>query len=119
MHDPVTDKKEYYQVLIRNIRIRILPVSIIIFLIGCAAIVSVSFTLSKDLVKHIAKTDQKNEATVANAIEGMKRGAFDYLMKPCNLEDLIHKIEKAATKKFEHEEKIMEARAREITGHMV
>jgi DNA-binding NtrC family response regulator len=58
-------------------------------------------------------------ATVENAIEGMKRGAFDYLMKPCNLEDLIRKIEQAATKKFKHEEKIMEARAKEITGRMV
>ncbi|NWH05960.1 response regulator [Desulfobacter latus] len=58
-------------------------------------------------------------ATVQNAIEGMKRGAFDYLMKPCNLEALIAKIEEAATKKFQHEEKIMEARAKEITGRMV
>ena len=58
-------------------------------------------------------------ATVQNAIEGMKRGAFDYLMKPCNLEELIAKIEEAATKKFQHEEKIMEARAKEITGRMV
>ena len=58
-------------------------------------------------------------ATVENAIEGMKRGAFDYLMKPCNLEELIAKIEEAAGKKAHHEEKIMEARAKEITGRMV
>ena len=58
-------------------------------------------------------------ATVENAIEGMKRGAFDYLMKPCNLEDLIAKIKEAAAKKFRHEEKIMEARAKEITGRMI
>ncbi len=58
-------------------------------------------------------------ATVENAIEGMKRGAFDYLMKPCNLEELIAKIEEAASKKLRHEEKIMEARAKEITGRMI
>src|SRR6056297_1342757 len=58
-------------------------------------------------------------ATVQSAIEGMKRGAFDYLMKPCNLEELIAKIEEAATKKLQHEQKIMEARAKEITGRMV
>ncbi len=57
-------------------------------------------------------------ATVENAIEGMKRGAFDYLMKPCNLEELIGKIEQAADKKSQHEQKIMQARVKEITGRM-
>ena len=58
-------------------------------------------------------------ATVGNAIDGMKQGAFDYLIKPCELKELIAKIEEAATKKFQHEEKIIEARAKEITGRMV
>ncbi len=58
-------------------------------------------------------------ATVESAIEGMKQGAFDYLMKPCDLTALIEKLEKAAGKKQEHEEKIMEARHREISGRMV
>ncbi len=58
-------------------------------------------------------------ATVENAIEGMKRGAFDYLMKPCHLEELIDKIEQAADKKFQHEQKIMQARVKEITGRMI
>ncbi len=34
-------------------------------------------------------------ASVDPAIEGMKLGAFDYLMKPCQLEDLMVKIESA------------------------
>ncbi len=34
-------------------------------------------------------------ATVDSAIEGIKEGAFDYLMKPCELEELIEKIRKA------------------------
>jgi len=50
-------------------------------------------------------------ATVESAIEGMKRGAFDYLMKPCDIEILMAKVEQAATKKREHETKILEARA--------
>jgi FixJ family two-component response regulator len=41
----------------------------------------------------------------------MKRGAFDYLMKPCDLEVLMTKLNQAAVKKREHETKILEARA--------
>jgi len=33
-----------------------------------------------------------------NGEEGMREGAFDYLMKPVNLEDLIVKIKQAAEK---------------------
>ena len=50
-------------------------------------------------------------ATVESAIEGMKRGAFDYLMKPCDMGILMAKLEAAATTKREHEAKILEARA--------
>ena len=54
-------------------------------------------------------------ATVESGIEGMKLGAFDYLMKPCDIEILISKVADAAVKKRAHEEKIIEARIREIT----
>jgi len=50
-------------------------------------------------------------ATVESAIEGMKHGAFDYLMKPCDMEVLTDKLNQAASKKREHEAKILEARA--------
>jgi DNA-binding NtrC family response regulator len=50
-------------------------------------------------------------ATVESAIEGMKRGAFDYLMKPCDLDLLMDKLNQAAVKKRAHEAKILEARA--------
>jgi len=50
-------------------------------------------------------------ATVESAIEGMKRGAYDYLMKPCEIDPLLEKVVAAAEKKREHEEKILEARA--------
>ena len=50
-------------------------------------------------------------ATVESAIEGMKRGAFDYLMKPCDMDTLIAKLNQAGQKKRDHETKILEARA--------
>jgi DNA-binding NtrC family response regulator len=50
-------------------------------------------------------------ATVESAIEGMKRGAFDYLMKPCDMDALIAKLGQAGQKKRDHEAKILEARA--------
>ena len=57
-------------------------------------------------------------ATVESAIEGMKLGAFDYLMKPCELEQLMAKVQEAAKKKRDHEEKIREARVREaLSAH--
>ena len=48
--------------------------------------------------------------TMESAIDGMKLGAFDYLMKPCDIEDLVSKIKAAAQKKNEHVKKIEEAK---------
>jgi DNA-binding NtrC family response regulator len=53
-------------------------------------------------------------ATVESAIEGMKFGAFDYLMKPCDMGQLMGKVNEAARKKRGHEEKIREAHVKEI-----
>jgi len=50
-------------------------------------------------------------ATVESAIDGMKKGAFDYLMKPCEVDDLLEKLNEANDKKREREDKILEARA--------
>lgn len=55
-------------------------------------------------------------ATVETGIEGMKQGAFDYLMKPCEMDVLLGKVEEGASKRRAHEEKIIEARMKEITG---
>jgi DNA-binding NtrC family response regulator len=48
--------------------------------------------------------------TVEMAIEGMKNGAFDFLMKPCETEDLTAKIGKAHDRKAEHEDRIRSAK---------
>lgn len=53
-------------------------------------------------------------ATVDSAIEGMKLGALDYLMKPCDMEILLGKLREAKSKKAKQEEKIAEARAMSI-----
>jgi len=55
-------------------------------------------------------------ATVESAIEGMKLGAFDYLLKPCDMDHLIAKVSEAAAKKRQHEDKIINARIQEITA---
>lgn len=55
-------------------------------------------------------------ATVETAIDGMKLGALDYLMKPCEMEVLMAKVEEAAARKRSHENKIVDARLREITS---
>lgn len=58
-------------------------------------------------------------ATVETAIEGMKLGAYDYLMKPCDMDLLLKKVQEAAAKKRGHEEKIVEARMKEITARRI
>jgi two-component system, OmpR family, response regulator VicR len=68
------------------------------------------------LVEVIMLTGQ---ATVESAIEGMKQGAFDYLMKPCDIDQLMAKVNEAAAKKRRHEEKIIQARIKEITSRRV
>jgi len=53
-------------------------------------------------------------ATVESAIEGMRLGAFDYLMKPCEVDELLAKVGEAAAKKRAHQEKILEATGKEL-----
>ena len=52
-------------------------------------------------------------ATVETAIEGMKQGAYDYLMKPTDMKDLVEKITRAYELKAAHQERIRKA---EIEG---
>ena len=50
-------------------------------------------------------------ATVDAAIRGMRKGAFDYLMKPCSIEVLVTKVAEAAARKKHQEEKMAEFQA--------
>ena len=58
-------------------------------------------------------------STVESAIEGMKKGAFDYLMKPCEMDQIIAKVSEAVAQKRQHEEKIIQARLKEITSRRI
>jgi DNA-binding NtrC family response regulator len=51
-------------------------------------------------------------ATVESAIDGLKSGATDYLMKPTDIDELIKKATEAFEKRQRLEEKIRLARAR-------
>ena len=52
-------------------------------------------------------------ATVVSAIDGLKSGAWDYLMKPADISQIIEKAEIAFEKRIRQEEKIRTAQARQ------
>ncbi|MEW5722255.1 MAG: response regulator [Thermodesulfobacteriota bacterium] len=52
-------------------------------------------------------------ATIESAIEGLKSGAFDYLMKPTDIEELLEKAKDAYEKR-----KIIEERIRQAQAHL-
>jgi DNA-binding NtrC family response regulator len=53
-------------------------------------------------------------ATMESAVEGLKSGAMDYLMKPADLDEIIRKAEDAFIKIQRLEEKIRVAQMRKI-----
>lgn len=53
-------------------------------------------------------------ATVESAIDGLKSGATDYLMKPADIEEIIEKAEDAFAKIQSLEEKIRVAQTRRL-----
>lgn len=52
--------------------------------------------------------------TTETAIRGMKLGAFDYLQKPADFDDLREKLDGASKKKSEQDERIRQAEARAL-----
>ncbi len=67
----------------------------------------------KPLIEVIMLT---GHATIETAIEGMKLGAFDFLLKPCETEALLSKIDKAYAKKIEHDERIRAAKVEKLVS---
>ena len=53
-------------------------------------------------------------ASVETSIEGMKLGAFDYLLKPMKFEELLQKMAAAFEKKATHDKKIQDAKIQEL-----
>jgi two-component system, OmpR family, response regulator CpxR len=60
----------------------------------------------KPLVEVIMLT---GHATIESGIQGLKLGAYDYLMKPTDTEDLVAKMLRAYARKSEQEERIRRA----------
>ncbi|MBL7225223.1 MAG: response regulator [Desulfobacteraceae bacterium] len=52
-------------------------------------------------------------ASVESSIEGMKLGAFDYVLKPIRLEELFPKVAQAFEKKDVHNQKIRSAKIKQ------
>jgi two-component system, OmpR family, response regulator CpxR len=65
----------------------------------------------KPLVEVIMLT---GNATVETAIEGLKHGAYDYLLKPTETKALIEKIVLAYKRKVEQEDRIRQAHIESI-----
>ena len=53
-------------------------------------------------------------ASIESGIEGMRLGAFDYIIKPMDIDDLVDKMRKAFEKKSNHQEKIRQAKIKEL-----
>ena len=51
---------------------------------------------------------------VDTAVEGLKAGAFDYLLKPADYDDLLAKLEAAWKQKTRQEERLRQAEARSL-----
>ena len=51
--------------------------------------------------------------TIELAVDAMKLGAHDFLMKPFEIEELVLKMQEAAEKKQQHEERIEKAKKQE------
>jgi DNA-binding NtrC family response regulator len=56
--------------------------------------------------------------TFESASDGMKLGAFDYLMKPCDLEELLAKADEAISRRRRQQEKLQAASDEEIAEGM-
>jgi DNA-binding NtrC family response regulator len=55
--------------------------------------------------------------TVEKAIAGMKIGAYDFLMKPIRIDDLVNKIDEVYEVKIQHEKRIHQAEIDNIVKH--
>lgn len=52
--------------------------------------------------------------TIETAVEGMKLGAYDYILKPADATDMAKKLEGARKRKDEQEDRIRKAEQREL-----
>jgi DNA-binding NtrC family response regulator len=55
--------------------------------------------------------------TIDTAVEGLKAGAFDYVQKPANFEEMLSKLAAARDRKAEADERLRRAEARALMRH--
>jgi len=48
--------------------------------------------------------------SVESGVQGMQYGAFDYVMKPASIDDLLEKIHEAYERKVLHEKKVLDSK---------
>jgi DNA-binding NtrC family response regulator len=53
-------------------------------------------------------------ASVDAAMDGMKLGAYEYLLKPCEIEELIEKIDRAYELKADRDKRVRKAEIRKM-----
>lgn len=56
-------------------------------------------------------------ASVETAVEGLKLGAFDYLIKPATISEIMAKVEEAFNRKQAKEERVRKNKIDRIIGH--
>ena len=56
-------------------------------------------------------------ASVESAVEGLKLGAYDYLMKPSTIPDIVDKVKQAYDRKMAKEEKTRKDKVQNIIRH--
>ena len=56
-------------------------------------------------------------ASAESAVDGLHLGAFDYLMKPCDIQTLADKVNEAYAKKEAEEEKVRQTKIDKIISH--
>ena len=66
----------------------------------------------KKVDRHVEVILLTGHAAVDSAIEGMRLGAFDYLLKPCEFELLLVKVEAAYKVKQDRDERLRQAEVR-------
>jgi DNA-binding NtrC family response regulator len=77
-------------------------------------------TLSEIRARHIGTEVimLTGHGDVSSAVEGMRLGAYDYLMKPCEYEYLVVKIQEAYKVKKERDERLRKAEERSLLDRM-
>ena len=66
----------------------------------------------KKVDRHVEVILLTGHAAVDSAVEGMRLGAFDYLLKPCEFELLLEKVEAAYKVKQDRDERLRQAEVR-------